>query len=1125
VYKLRAFNNDANTGAIVGLNDGNGRSFLTWEIVTAPVFLTYELVDSANTVLAGSTAGTDMMASSSLDEGSSASATAIFTPTVDTSIKVRVTGLGLAGGARIEVDIGRAFLEVIQLGASATTQFIGASAGTAGTSGFVPAPAAGDQAKALLGNGTWGSVSPTNVPNSPASTLAPVAIANLVAGGNIGTAIATVDINSHYVLTQTTAAQTITLPSPTVATGSRLVVMESSTSSTTTFTFYGATVAVGARVAAAWDGVVWGLVGAAASNDTIQTVATTGATTVTAWGSVVLIPTLTGNITITLPTVVGNTGKKVTYLNVGTPNAFTISLAANGAEVLTTMLGNTELYTSAGALTVEAIDATNARQVSNIGTSSIAEFGGNSFVSASALTASFAAIAATTPAGASQIILPTAGTWEVTGGVDISSGVNSTNTIRLFNVTTGLQVGTAQIVTGDSTAATHQSSGVVTIQITVAAPTTIRIEVLTNSAGNISNGGYLYFKKISGFSPVTGTSVDYLQGSTTSAVSSFVNAGDHVQFNTAQASSGGIVLDTASAYTSALNVASIGRITLQAGKTYKLSGSMGDIAYAAGSLTTYTSYQWFNADNGAAIGVLTVAAADYAGEAATTQYTGMFGQAEAIFTPAVSTRVELRIVGTSGTISSYSGPLANGRALAQIIQLGASATTQFIGASAGTAGTSGFVPAPTAGQQSSVLRGDATWGASATALSGIAAGTAVNTIDSTTFAQTWNWSTATTQNPFTVAGAALTTGALVSMSAPALTATGTVLALAPSAAGKGLTISQGLSGFGTTTPLTTLDVSGSHSVGTASIALAAYTVLAADSIINLILVGAQTLTLPAAASFSRRVLVVTNPTTTVKVISLFTNLSNATSTVMPANGTLELQSDGTVWRLIGSTLGANTNAPIASQRFTGSGTYTPTPGMRSVIVELVGGGGAAGGSQATGIGQYSCGAPGACGGYLKFSATAAQIGASVAITIGAAGVAAVAGASGGGGGNTLFGALATANGGSGGTSTAASAVYNQSGVTAGGSVSLTTGTLIHSLASQNCERAYTLFPQTFGVSTCCPATPLGNGATFGAGNSTHTGQQGVGFGWGSSATMNLASTAASTSVTAGGGLVIVTEFF
>lgn len=113
---------------------------------------------------------------------------------------------------------------------------------------------------------------------------------------------------------------------------------------------------------------VWTLVAtetpSASSADTIQTAATTGTTAITAWGSVVLIPTLAANITLTYPTPVGNIGKTIKVVRTGTPNGFTVTHTP-AVGTLTLMSTGSEINTAAGAFTVEAIDATNIRQVSN----------------------------------------------------------------------------------------------------------------------------------------------------------------------------------------------------------------------------------------------------------------------------------------------------------------------------------------------------------------------------------------------------------------------------------------------------------------------------------------------------------------------------------------------------------------------------------------------------------------------------------------------------------------------------------------------------------------------------------------------------------------------------------------
>lgn len=104
---------------------------------------------------------------------------------------------------------------------------------------------------------------------------------------------------------------------------------------------------------------------------------------------------------------------------------------------------------------------------------------------------------------------------------------------------------------------------------------------------------------------------------------------------------------------------------------------------------------------------------------------------------------------------------------------------------------------------------------------------------------------------------------------------------------------------------------------------------------------------------------------------------------------------------------------IGVQTFTATGTYTPTPGMRFIVAEAQGGGGAGGGPTLPSAGSVSLGAPGGAGGYGKGQFTAAQVGASIPITVGAKG-AKVSGGNGGTGGATSVGALLSAAGGLGG---------------------------------------------------------------------------------------------------------------
>ncbi|WP_262136084.1 phage tail protein [Pseudomonas sp. Marseille-Q5117] len=103
------------------------------------------------------------------------------------------------------------------------------------------------------------------------------------------------------------------------------------------------------------------------------------------------------------------------------------------------------------------------------------------------------------------------------------------------------------------------------------------------------------------------------------------------------------------------------------------------------------------------------------------------------------------------------------------------------------------------------------------------------------------------------------------------------------------------------------------------------------------------------------------------------------------------------------------------QKFTASGTYIPTPGMKKVRVRIVGGGAGSGGASATTASQVAASGGGSAGSYAESLLTAADVGASQSVIVGLGGVAGTAsgtsGTSGGSGGATSVGALLSAPGG------------------------------------------------------------------------------------------------------------------
>lgn len=144
--------------------------------------------------------------------------------------------------------------------------------------------------------------------------------------------------------------------------------------------------------------------------------------------------------------------------------------------------------------------------------------------------------------------------------------------------------------------------------------------------------------------------------------------------------------------------------------------------------------------------------------------------------------------------------------------------------------------------------------------------------------------------------------------------------------------------------------------------------------------------------------------------------------------------DGTRFQLTDGGIGI---LSVVEQSFVATGTYTPTVGMIFCLVRAVGGGGAGGGTAAVNnAAQAAVGVSGQAGAYSEGLFTAATVGASQAVTIGAGGTAGTAGANpGNAGGTTSLGALLTAVGGAGGsagTATAATLAANGNGNTTTG---------------------------------------------------------------------------------------------
>jgi hypothetical protein len=214
------------------------------------------------------------------------------------------------------------------------------------------------------------------------------------------------------------------------------------------------------------------------------------------------------------------------------------------------------------------------------------------------------------------------------------------------------------------------------------------------------------------------------------------------------------------------------------------------------------------------------------------------------------------------------------------------------------------------------------------------------------------------------------------------------------------------------------------------------------------------------------------------------------------------------------------------QKFTSSGTYTPTTGMVYATIECVGGGGGGGGVSGTGSGQTASAGGGGAGGYSRKTVTASTLGSSQTVTIGAAGSAGAAGNNAGGnGGTTSVGSLCVANGGTGGGYGAGSNPGGSGGLggTAGTGDIAGTGQPGGSGSGANSASSQNNLPAS-GAGGSSFAGGGGISAVIG-GTSGTTGNAGSGYGSGGS---GAAAQNAGSNTYAGGagtaGLVVITEY-
>lgn len=258
--------------------------------------------------------------------------------------------------------------------------------------------------------------------------------------------------------------------------------------------------------------------------------------------------------------------------------------------------------------------------------------------------------------------------------------------------------------------------------------------------------------------------------------------------------------------------------------------------------------------------------------------------------------------------------------------------------------------------------------------------------------------------------------------------------------------------------------------------------------------------------------------------------SNAVTSVSPSTAGFVLTSNGASadpsFQAVSS---SGAFSQIVTQVFTSDDTYTPTSGMKYCIIEVIGGGGGGGGSAAASGTTVTASAGGGAGGYARGSFSAATIGASQAVTIGAGGTAGSAGNNAGGaGGTSSVGVLITATGGGGGSGGAAATIGSNSTGGAGGTGTLgdfqTTGNGGDNGIGYNISGFGGFVIPGKGGSVFFGGSAKGV-ALFPSGGTQVNGLDGTSYGAGGSGGYSYGATSSASAGGAGvSGIVIITEF-
>jgi hypothetical protein len=581
-------------------------------------------------------------------------------------------------------------------GGGFTRQMSGATSTIAGVSGAVPTPNAGDQEKALLGNGTWGEVSGKDSVQVLTASGAALAYTSIVIVNSATDVIVT--------LPQATAlsiGKKITIKNIGVGTvnilafaGDTVDIFNSiTTDNASTFEVNSANSVV--FIGSTSTGVSIPLHYSTVSRTTTANTAVTGTNWTTAYASMMVLPlmtesnrTLDSNFLISGNTFVIKQAGKYSlsgFVALETTDAYSFAIGKNNTEfvrIYNDALGSTGTISSGSTLDTDLGDLNvgdiiDIRAVGHTGTvryfsysvslmqlptsvsvpvDIVPEYGFINLVGQSFTTNTF--VNSTN----GIYTIPSAGTWRLRYDITTDgSGVTVTNSmIAIFDSSDNIVTGSEKARGGSVTVAANVT-GEVFVTTTDATTYTLkaRVGAASGSFGIINNASFdstISWEKISGFLASSGQTVDTVSVNLTGSNQSIPGISTDVIFNTF--SFGNIPYNT-----------STGVFALTAGKTYELEATLKSRATTAG----YIQYEWVDAVTNnpipGGINGLDI-------HAPSTLVEGSSPRAYLMYTPFTNQTVKIRVTGLSGTAIFLDANRCN----ANIKQLGSSAviTTNYI---------------------------------------------------------------------------------------------------------------------------------------------------------------------------------------------------------------------------------------------------------------------------------------------------------------------------------------------------------------------------------------------------------------------------------------------------------------